>query len=161
MNNDLDLQEALCNWSLGLSGEVGEVIEHIKKHCFHGKPLDYDEVEKEIGDVLWYVSALCTELGLNLDGVAQKNVDKLSNRYPEGFEKKTPKEKSKQVNKIMKDIFHYDDEEKHFSSVTVFSHVKNNPANKHNGENKNQDFVSGVVTPIRKLDVWQIPTEDD
>lgn len=161
MNNDLALQESLCNWALGLSGEVGEVIEHIKKHCFHGKDLNYDEVEKEIGDVLWYVSALCTQLGLNLDEVAQKNVDKLMARYPDGFEKKTNNEDAKQVRKVMKDIFRYDDEEKHFSSVAVFSHVGNNPTNKNNGENKNQNFVSGVVTPIRKLDVWQIPTEDD
>ena len=80
MNNDLALQESLCNWALGLSGEVGEVIEHIKKHCFHGKDLNYDEVEKEIGDVLWYVTAAAYDLGYELSEIAAMNIEKLQDR---------------------------------------------------------------------------------
>ena len=40
---------------------------------------------KELGDVLWYVSQLAADIGVTLDEVAQKNVDKLKARYPEGF----------------------------------------------------------------------------
>lgn len=156
MNNDLDLQEALCNWALGLSGEVGEVVEHVKKHCFHGKSLNYDEVEKEIGDVLWYVSALCTELGFNLDEVAQKNISKLMARYPEGFEKKNPKNV---IKKSMRDIFDFvgDDDD----SAAVASHVRDQPTSEYEGEDDHQSKRLNVVPPIRKLDVWQIPTEQD
>lgn len=76
---------ALCNWALGLAGESGEAVELIKKHCFHGKPLDLEELTKELGDVLWYVAALCNTLGLSLSGVMTANIKKLEQRYPEGF----------------------------------------------------------------------------
>ena len=75
----------IANWGLGLAGETGEVIELIKKSQFHGKGLDIDELAKELGDVLWYVSAICTQVGLSLEDVAERNIDKLMNRYPNGF----------------------------------------------------------------------------
>jgi len=76
---------ALCNWALGLAGESGEVVELIKKHCFHGKPLDLGELTKEWGDVPWYAAALCNTLGLSLSGVMTANIKKLEQRYLEGF----------------------------------------------------------------------------
>lgn len=76
---------SLANWGLGLAGEAGEVIELIKKHCFHGKPLDRENLRKELGDVLWYISAICTEVGLELSDVAEANIDKLFARYPNGY----------------------------------------------------------------------------
>ena len=75
----------LINHTLGLSGETGEVVEHIKKFLYHGRDLDLEMVAEELGDVLWYVAALCTTLGLSLDGVAFENLSKLEERYPEGF----------------------------------------------------------------------------
>lgn len=75
----------LANWALGLSGEAGEVVELIKKALFHGKELDKEKVAKELGDVLWYVSALSTQLGLNMNDIAEANLRKLAERYPEGF----------------------------------------------------------------------------
>lgn len=76
---------SLANWGLGLAGEAGEVVELIKKHCFHGKPLDRENLRKELGDVLWYISAICTEVGLELGDVAEANIDKLFARYPNGY----------------------------------------------------------------------------
>lgn len=81
----LNRQEALCAWSMGLAGEVGEVIEPIKKHVFHGRPLDLTEIEKELGDVLWYCAALCNALDLYMDVIMQRNILKLKERYPDGF----------------------------------------------------------------------------
>ena len=75
----------LANFALGLTGESGEVADHIKKYIFHGHPLHKAELEKELGDVLWYVSQLVDVLELDLDVVAQKNIDKLRRRYPDGF----------------------------------------------------------------------------
>lgn len=77
--------ERLSVAALGLTGEAGEVADHIKKHLGHGHPLDLDDLRKELGDVLWYVAELSSTLGLDLGEVAQGNVDKLLARYPDGF----------------------------------------------------------------------------
>jgi NTP pyrophosphatase (non-canonical NTP hydrolase) len=76
----------LINHALGLAGEGGEVIELIKKHAFHGKPLNDELLSEEIGDLLWYVAAVCTTRGLSLSTVASNNLAKLKRRYPGGFE---------------------------------------------------------------------------
>jgi NTP pyrophosphatase (non-canonical NTP hydrolase) len=78
-------EERLANAALGLTGEAGEVAEHVKKHLFHGTPLDRDAVVKELGDCLWYVAALAGVLGVSLAEVGAANIEKLRRRYPEGF----------------------------------------------------------------------------
>lgn len=70
---------------LGLCGEAGEVVELYKKHIGHGHELDLVKLEKELGDVLWYISAIATGLELDLDLIAQRNIDKLQARYPDKF----------------------------------------------------------------------------
>lgn len=40
---------------------------------------------KEIGDVLWFVSELCDALDCTMEDVMKMNIEKLTNRYPEGF----------------------------------------------------------------------------
>ena len=74
--------------ALGLSGEAGEVAEQIKKAIRDDQgeitPLRKDKLKKELGDVLWYLSQLSTELGLNLSDIAQANLDKLARRKSEG-----------------------------------------------------------------------------
>jgi len=74
--------------TLGLVGEAGEVAEKIKK-LIRDKDGIIDDgfresVQKELGDVLWYLSQLATELGLNLDEIAQKNIEKLYSRLERG-----------------------------------------------------------------------------
>jgi NTP pyrophosphatase (non-canonical NTP hydrolase) len=75
------------NWTysaLGLAGETGEICEKLKKVLRDGGGLINAEhlvaIRKELGDVLWYVAALCTELGLDMDQVATLNLEKLSAR---------------------------------------------------------------------------------
>ena len=74
------------NGVLGLAGESGETLDMIKKWVFHEKPLDVEHLEKEIGDVMWYVAMLCESFGFDLDGIMQMNINKLRARYPEGFD---------------------------------------------------------------------------
>jgi NTP pyrophosphatase (non-canonical NTP hydrolase) len=71
--------------ALGLAGEVGEVVELIKKARFHGLELDVAKLKNECGDVLWYLADLCAQAGFTLADAAQSNTDKLRVRYPDGF----------------------------------------------------------------------------
>jgi NTP pyrophosphatase (non-canonical NTP hydrolase) len=74
--------------ALGLAGEAGEVAEHAKKTIRDDGARVSDErreaIAKELGDVLWYVAQLATELGLNLDDVAAANLEKLLSRQERG-----------------------------------------------------------------------------
>lgn len=72
--------------SMGLAGEAGEAVDLIKKHLFHGHPLDRDKLTKELGDVLWYAAVLAEMNGVQLSAVAAANVVKLRKRYPDGFD---------------------------------------------------------------------------
>lgn len=76
----------IFNACLGLSGEVGELNDMIKKCVFHEKPIDIEHAKKELGDVLWYVAMMCESFGWDLDEIMQMNIDKLKARYPEGFD---------------------------------------------------------------------------
>ena len=74
--------------TLGLAGEAGEVANQIKK--IHrddgGKPSKkrIQDVAHELGDLLWYIAALCTDLGLNMGDVAADNIDMLASRQERG-----------------------------------------------------------------------------
>lgn len=81
--NDYDM---LRNAAYGLCGESGEVIDLLKKHEFQKHPLNEDAIAEELGDVLWYIAQACTSLGLPMDYVMEKNVEKLRKRYPDGFD---------------------------------------------------------------------------
>lgn len=75
----------LVNFALGLCGEAGEAAEVVKKRLFHGHALDREKLQRELGDVLWYVATLATTAGLTLDQIAKANIGKLRARYPGGF----------------------------------------------------------------------------
>lgn len=64
---------------LGLCGESGEVAEIIKK-CRRDGTIDVENLQKELGDVLWYVSQLSLAFGLDLEGIAKQNLAKLKDR---------------------------------------------------------------------------------
>jgi NTP pyrophosphatase (non-canonical NTP hydrolase) len=74
--------------ALGLAGEAGEVAEHAKKAIRDDDGTVSDErraaMAKELGDVLWYVAQLATELGLDLDEIAKQNLEKLLSRQQRG-----------------------------------------------------------------------------
>ena len=74
--------------ALGLVNEAGEVAGKIKK-VFRDKDGQINDetrsaLKAELGDVLWYVAQVCTELGLSLDEVAEYNIDKLYSRLERG-----------------------------------------------------------------------------
>ncbi len=79
-------REIMLVWNaIGLAGEAGEVADSVKKMVFHQHGIDRDVLIKELGDVLWYVAALCTKLDVPLSDVMDRNIAKLRLRYPDGY----------------------------------------------------------------------------
>jgi NTP pyrophosphatase (non-canonical NTP hydrolase) len=74
--------------TLGLAGEAGEVAEHAKKAIRDdgGESTDARRraMAKELGDVLWYVAQIASELELELEQIAQANLEKLRSRQRRG-----------------------------------------------------------------------------
>ena len=78
----------LLTAGIGLSGEVGEFNEIIKKCFFQGKEMDEDVVthlKSELGDIMWYVAQGCIALDTNIEEIIEMNTAKLKDRYPGGF----------------------------------------------------------------------------
>lgn len=73
--------ELKANFAMGLAGESGEVVDLLKKVLFHGKELDELKLVSELGDVLWYLVALCQKFGLSIEEVMTSNIAKLQQRH--------------------------------------------------------------------------------
>jgi NTP pyrophosphatase (non-canonical NTP hydrolase) len=80
--------EDLTYPALGLCGEAGEVAEKVKKALRDDGGVLTDErreaLSRELGDVLWYLSQVATEAGLDLEAIAAENLDKLFSRQERG-----------------------------------------------------------------------------
>lgn len=85
LNPEIDKKELILNASMGLCGESGEVIDLVKKHLFQGHDLDDEKLIKELGDVAWYLAEAATALNVDLSEILEKNIKKLENRFPDGF----------------------------------------------------------------------------
>ena len=83
-----DAGENIIYPTLGLAGEAGEVAEKVKKLLRDDDGVLSDERREglagELGDVLWYVAQVATEAGLDLEQIAQGNLDKLLSRQQRG-----------------------------------------------------------------------------
>jgi NTP pyrophosphatase (non-canonical NTP hydrolase) len=87
MNLPIMLKGAgILNGVMGLAGESGECVDLLKKSLFQGHPLDKEHMAKELGDVAWYLAVSAYGIGYDLETIFQMNVDKLRERYPDGFD---------------------------------------------------------------------------
>lgn len=100
MGTCLPSSENFSYMMLNLVGEVGELASKVAKLIRKGKAyidnnklyINTDEVsdeeklliQKEIGDILWQTSGLCSVMKLNLEDIAQQNLDKLASRQGRG-----------------------------------------------------------------------------
>lgn len=85
LNPNLSKKDVLINSVMGLCGESGEAIDIVKKHLAQGHKLDKEHLAKELGDIAWYLAEAAYVLDIPLENVLQANIDKLRQRYPEGF----------------------------------------------------------------------------
>ena len=73
---------------LGLVGEAGEVAEKFKKNFRNDNGIQTDdfkkEIAKELGDVLWYLTAMGNMMGYSLEDIAKMNNEKLLSRLERG-----------------------------------------------------------------------------
>jgi len=70
--------------AIGLAGEVGELLNKIKKIARDNAPVDTEALKEEMGDALWYLSQIATELGISMSDVAESNLNKLKDRKQRG-----------------------------------------------------------------------------
>lgn len=78
-------QAHLLHMAVGVSGESGELLDAIKKHCVYQKQINMDNVIEEAGDILFYLTGLLNDLNISLEDCIIANISKLSKRYPNGY----------------------------------------------------------------------------
>ena len=81
----LDPDESLVHAVMGLAGEAGEFADCIKKHLIYGQPLNRANAMEELGDLMWFVALACKALDVPMEHIAQMNIDKLAQRYPDKY----------------------------------------------------------------------------
>ena len=85
LNPALSRKDVLINGVMGLCGEAGEAIDIVKKHLHQGHELDKEKLARELGDIAWYLAETAYALDIPLEQILRGNLEKLKNRYPEGF----------------------------------------------------------------------------
>ena len=76
---------SLLHGAIGICTEAGELQDALKRHFFYGKALDPVNVKEELGDLMWYINIVCSELNITLEQVMEANIAKLEKRYEGGF----------------------------------------------------------------------------
>lgn len=83
-----------CSW-LGLAGEVGEVLDLIKKAEYHGHTMDREKLLNELGDVLFYLTDITNRYAkATLADIQRANMDKLNKRYKAAFTQEESKNRA-------------------------------------------------------------------
>lgn len=85
INQFLTVDEKREHALYGMASEVGEVL-GIYQKTFQGHSLNVDKVKDELGDLMWFISELCTVIGISINDVMEHNIEKLLERYPDGFD---------------------------------------------------------------------------
>ncbi len=86
LNPALSKKDVLINGVMGLCGESGEAIDIVKKWLAQGHALDKQQLQKELGDIAWYLAETAYALDIPLEEILTENIAKLKARYPEGFD---------------------------------------------------------------------------
>lgn len=87
-------QVALWHMATGVAGEAGELLDAVKKHVIYNKPLGYDHIVEELGDLEFYSEGVRQNLGITRTEVLNKNMQKLGKRYEKGYSDKAAQERA-------------------------------------------------------------------
>ena len=98
--SEVEERERFIKFVFGLTGEAGETVDCLKKHLFHGHPLDREKLAIKLGDLMWYVAVIATTAGIFLDDIAVGNIEKLRARYPEVFSKENSINRERKEEKL-------------------------------------------------------------
>ena len=85
-DTSLSQEKALVEGLVGMNSEAGEALDIWKKYEFHKHDLDKKAIALELGDVLWYLTEAAVALGYSLEDIMKMNIEKLTLRYPDGFD---------------------------------------------------------------------------
>lgn len=77
--------ENIAHMLMGMQTELGELTDIHKKNLAYNKPIDEINEKEELGDLLWYIAGYAHYRNINLDECLQHNLNKLKQRYPNGF----------------------------------------------------------------------------
>jgi NTP pyrophosphatase (non-canonical NTP hydrolase) len=92
--NEITARDAnLIHGIMGVAGEVGELLDTIKKHVIYKKELDYENVVEELGDIEFYLEVIRQEMGIERDETLESNIIKLRKRYPSGYSNQLAQER--------------------------------------------------------------------
>ena len=94
-NSKLSPMEHITNGALGLAGEAGEVADLVKKWTMQGHIIDPVHLMKELGDVCWYIAETATAIGYDMETIMRMNIEKLKERYPNGFDAERSQNRAK------------------------------------------------------------------
>lgn len=76
----------LIHGAVGISGEAGELLDAVKKHCVYNKSLDRENVIEELGDMEFYMQMVRANLGITRNETLHANIEKLAKkRYKDGY----------------------------------------------------------------------------
>lgn len=92
---DREQKENLVMCCLGLIGEVGELVDLIKKVVYHDHEPDIKRISEEAGDVLWYLANTMNLFEIDFNAVAKGNIGKLLKRYPNGFDEERSRKRDR------------------------------------------------------------------
>lgn len=84
-NMELTQAQRLRHALFGMASEVGE-IHAIYQKGYQGHEVMVDKVVDECSDLMWFIAELCDALGVQMNDVAQYNIEKLKKRFPDGFD---------------------------------------------------------------------------
>jgi NTP pyrophosphatase (non-canonical NTP hydrolase) len=77
----MKFKDHLNHMALGAAGEVGELVDCIKKYTIYEKDMDYENLKEELGDLMFYMQGIMNCAGLSWQDLVNANVTKLSKRY--------------------------------------------------------------------------------
>lgn len=83
--DDRDFGSMITHAVFGMCSETGEIAGIFQK-TYQGRDIDFVHLKRELGDVCWFVAEACTAMGVSLEDVMECNIQKLKDRFPEGFD---------------------------------------------------------------------------